>query len=125
MKYWLSHPWFAAGPSACSLVAGRREARPADLAGWREGVRASAPLIDQTLHEPAAAAREALILNLRLTAGVDADEFRQRWGYDTTALLNEALSGTGLEPLVRSHVGRVMLTDEGRLLSNEIFSRLM
>lgn len=125
LKYWLSHPWFAAGPSACSFVAGRREARPADLAAWREGVRSRTPLIDQTLHEPAAAAREALILNLRLTAGVEASEFRRRWGYDTTTLLDEALRGTGLEPLVKSNGGRVMLTDEGCLLSNEIFARLM
>ena len=124
MKYWLSLPWFAAGPSACSYVGGRRGARPADLARWRDDVRAAAPPIDQSLGDPLACAREALVLNLRLTAGVGVDEFRARWGYDAAALVEEALSGTGLEPLVHAAGGRLILTGRGRLLSNEIFARL-
>jgi len=125
LKYWLSHPWFAAGPSACSYVGGRRQARPADLALWREGVRAGAPPIDQTLSDAAAAAREALILNMRLTAGVVVDDFRRRWGCDPAVLVEETLGGTGLESLVDRRGGRVALTHEGRLYSNEIFSRLL
>jgi oxygen-independent coproporphyrinogen-3 oxidase len=125
LKYWLSHPWFAAGPSACSYVGGRRGARPADLAAWRDAVRMAAPPIDQSPADPEAAAREALILNLRLTAGVGRDEFRACWGYDPAAILHDALSATGLESLVHDAGGRVMLTDRGRLLSNEIFARLI
>ncbi len=125
MKYWLSLPWFATGPSACSYVGGRRGARPADLARWRDAVRAAAPPIDQTLASPEAEAREALILNLRLTEGVGLDEFRSRWGYDPATILEEALSGTGLEPLVHCGGGRATLPERGRLLSNEIFARLV
>jgi len=87
-------------------------------------VRAAAPPIDQSLADPSACAREALILNLRLTAGVGVDEFRARWGYDAATLLEEALSGTGLESLVHAAGGRLILTGRGRLLSNEIFARL-
>jgi oxygen-independent coproporphyrinogen-3 oxidase len=67
--------------------------------------------------EPDGAAAEALILSLRLQTGVaedDADGARRpaiEWGIE---------SG-----LVERNAGRLRLTLRGRLLSNELFGRLL
>lgn len=68
--------------------------------------------------EPAAARAEAAILRLRLADGLDVAAL-------TDPLLAAGLGWAVTEDLARVDAGRVCLTPRGRLLSNEVFTRLL
>jgi oxygen-independent coproporphyrinogen-3 oxidase len=74
---------------------------------------------------PELARADTLIMGLRLNEGVSLAEFRRRFGPDADdgyAATFEEMTGLGL--LERSN-GRVRLTPRGRLLANEVFTRLL
>ena len=68
---------------------------------------------------------EALFLGLRLNAGVDLSRLREQFG---GAMVENALPAllevcdAGLLGMERD---RIFLTDRGRMVSNEVFSRLL
>jgi len=127
LRYWRSEPWLGLGPSAHSHIGQRRFGRPADMAAWMEQVREGLfdPASDDyTLPSPAARAREALILELRLIDGVDPVEFSRRWGSDPAAERAAAIDEMEREGWISRRGGRLALTTRGLLLSNEVFSRL-
>jgi oxygen-independent coproporphyrinogen-3 oxidase len=127
LKYWRSLPYLGLGPSAHSFLHGRRRANPADLERWKECIRplGASPPEDYTLPEPAGRAREALVLEMRLTEGVDLDAFAVRWGLDPRAALAQTLDDLEEAGLVRHRGGRLALTPRGVLLSNEVFGRML
>jgi len=127
LRYWRSEPWLGLGPSAHSHIGQRRFGRPADMAAWMGQVRDGLfdPASDDyTLPSPAARAREALILELRLIDGVDTGAFARRWGSDPAAERAAALDEMEREGWISRRGGRLALTTRGLLLSNEVFSRL-
>ena len=70
LVYWLRRPYLALGPSAHGFVRGRRYANHRDLAHWARGVGQGRPESSSERETPEAAAREALMLGLRLSCGV-------------------------------------------------------
>jgi len=128
LKYWRSDPWAGAGPSAHSYLGGRRRARPADMMRWRRWVEGGGPpeeIEDYTLPSPGQRAREALVLALRLSEGVDLSAFTARWGYDPAERLAGPIAELSEAGLLTAREGRLALTERGVLLSNEVFTRLM
>ena len=74
---------------------------------------------------PELARADTLIMGLRLNEGVSLPEFRRRFGPgadDGYGATFEELTGLGL--LERAN-GRIRLTPRGRLLANEVFTRLL
>jgi len=74
---------------------------------------------------PELARADTLIMGLRLNEGVSLSEFRRRFGDgadDAYAATFEEFVSLGL--LERTNV-RVRLTARGRLLANEVFTRLL
>lgn len=128
LKYWRSTPYAGIGPSAHSYLNGRREGRPADLSAWAAWVNSvegeTGRLLDYTLEDPEAAAREALVLELRLIEGVDTARFAGRWGMNPLELLGEEIADLDEKGLVRVDGTRLNLTEDGLLMSNEVFARL-
>ncbi|HET9480762.1 MAG TPA: radical SAM family heme chaperone HemW [Candidatus Polarisedimenticolia bacterium] len=127
LKYWTGAEYLGVGPSAHSLLDGRRIARPAGLAewvDWMDRARTEPAAGDLTLPGRDERAREALILALRLLEGVQLDAFAARWGYDprrTRAAEIQSLIAAGLLGLSGACL---RLTPRGLLLSNEVFVRL-
>ena len=82
---------------------------------------------------PELARADTLIMGLRLNEGVSLSEFRRRFGSgadDAYAATFEEFVSLGLlerAPSASSGQapGRVRLTDRGRLLANELFTRLL
>ncbi len=134
LKYWRSEACLGVGPSAHSLLDGRRHRRRASLAGWVAWVEARAKGSDRggpadgddyTLPDAAARAREALVLELRLTAGVGVGAFRERWDFDPEEELGAEIGMLVEAGLLERKDGRLRLTGRGVLLSNEVFCRLI
>ncbi len=128
LKYWRSDPWGGAGPSAHAYLGGRRLARPADMQRWRlwvDGGGDPAGAEDYTLGTAEERAREALVLALRLSEGVDLDAFTAQWDYDPAERLAAPIAELADAGLLAGGAGRLTLTARGILLSNEVFTRLM
>ena len=66
--------------------------------------------------------REALIMGLRLSGGVDVAAMRSRYGQDAWTRFGSALALSGDAGLVTFRDGRLKLTRQGTPLSNEVLA---
>lgn len=125
MAYWQRVPYEALGPGAHAFDgalerrwnAARLDAYLAALLPQDGSAAALPPGGAEIVDEPTARA-ERTILGLRLAAGVD------------TSLIDDPLLAAGLRwgltgGLVEQEAGRLRLSETGRMLSNEVFSRLL
>jgi oxygen-independent coproporphyrinogen-3 oxidase len=125
LAYWQRRPYEALGPGAHAFDGRTRRWNAARLDGYVAALtpptgtpRAAPPGASETL-DAAAARAEGVVLALRTDRGVDASVLRDRaFG----APLRLALE-TGHASLTADE--RVVLTTPGRLVSNELFSRLL
>ncbi|HEU5250807.1 MAG TPA: radical SAM family heme chaperone HemW [Thermoanaerobaculia bacterium] len=127
VKYWTRTPTLGLGVSAHELWDGRRRANVSAIVPYvttlSEGRRPLA--LDQPVGE-AEAARERIVLGLRLSDGVPAGEIEAWIESEGDALLAgdyRAWFEAGL--LSRENDGRVRFTERGFLLSNEILCRFV
>lgn len=135
LAYWQGRQYLGLGPSACGMldsptalhsgmldpeadgdVARVRYCQAVSIEGWLNGELPEIELLDSQ-----EAAREDLMMGLRLTEGVVADRF-SRAGLE--AVLDELLAECLLESVDVDGVLRVRTTREGWLLGNEVFSRV-
>jgi len=68
---------------------------------------------------------EAMFLGLRMNVGVDLEELRAEFGEGLTRGAVAALTDVEQAGLVEREGSRVRLTARGRMVSNEVFSRLL
>jgi oxygen-independent coproporphyrinogen-3 oxidase len=68
---------------------------------------------------------DTMILGLRLAVGIDAREFLRRHGRDLRAVYGSIVDEFVGYGLLEATDTRVRLTPRGRLLSNELFQRLL
>jgi oxygen-independent coproporphyrinogen III oxidase len=140
LKYWQRQPYVGFGLDAHSmLTAGDEAVRFANTSDLDEYLGDAASTTPFRLFESAASAaatevdvigreeafEESLFLGLRLNEGVDLDRLRGQFG---EAMLRDAMPAL-LEVrdagLLELGAERMRLTPRGRLVSNEVFSRLL
>jgi oxygen-independent coproporphyrinogen-3 oxidase len=125
LKYWRREPVLAFGVSAVSFDGATRRTNSGSIPAYLSaiGARGRAVVAEETL-EPAVGLREAVLLGLRITEGVESAAFEEAvatLGPEDRARLQDAFDA-GL--LARDR-GRVRLTRSGVLLSNEVFAVLL
>jgi oxygen-independent coproporphyrinogen-3 oxidase len=136
LVYWQDGGWLGLGPGAHSHLDGRRFAVMRSPGGYirsamqspRPGAtpRQWMPQIDFEECPDAATARaDAAILGLRLARGLDVDAFSRRFGLTEREAFGDALDESQSLGLVERDGAVVRLTRHGRLLSNEVFVRLL
>ncbi len=123
--YWERRPYEAVGPGAHAFDGITRRWNAARLEGYMgalaptDGGPARLPPGDSEVIDPVSAAAEAVILGLRMDRGVPLSASREM-------PLAEAFGWALASELVEvTEDQRVVLTTRGRLLSNELFSRLV
>jgi oxygen-independent coproporphyrinogen III oxidase len=129
LKYWTRHPYLGFGVDAHSMV-------PALSGSNIESVRFAStdnleqyvsgetpPQIDKIGWDKAL--QEAFFLGLRLTRGVDLGELAMRYGPAALIAFREDFAELSSLGLVEVERGCIRLTRRGRLLSNEVFARLI
>jgi oxygen-independent coproporphyrinogen-3 oxidase len=81
LVYWLRRPYLGCGPSAHSLLAGRRLGNHYALARWAQALeRGEDPAAEVEGEDTGARARETVMLGLRLSSGLDAaDHEPEAW----------------------------------------------
>lgn len=123
LKYWTDADYLGFGPAAHSKRGARRWANAADLAAYlRSG---GAPAIAADDQPAAVRGLEALVTGLRLLEGVDLEALAARHGGGIPAPDDPLLGLLASEGLVVIDGARLRLTRRGRLVSNEIFERLI
>jgi oxygen-independent coproporphyrinogen-3 oxidase len=140
LKYWQRLPYLGIGLDAHSMLtteAGAvRFANTSDLDEYLNDADAAAPsglnvIVEKSevsevdLIGAAEAFEESLFLGLRLNEGVRLDHLRGRFGEAMVGSAMPALLEVRDAGLLELDSGRMRLTAHGRLVSNEVFSRLL
>jgi len=137
LKYWTRQPYLGFGVDAHSLLPIPRPSNNGQV--WSttnvESVRfstsdnleqyVSGASLTRTPVTEDQAIEEAFFLGLRLTKGVDLLELAERYGTAASIAFRDEFADMANAGLVEVDEGRLRLTDRGRLLSNEVFARLI
>jgi oxygen-independent coproporphyrinogen-3 oxidase len=122
LGYWRGDPWEAVGPGAHAFDGARRRWNAARLEGYLEALQpggGAAPSLPPAGEDPdGGGTAERALLALRTRAGVEVHALDR-------ADLAQGLSWALDAGLIEHAAGRLALTLRGRLLSNEVFSRLL
>lgn len=125
-KYWTGGEYLGFGPSASSDFAGKRFTLVRDLQTYIQGIRTGGNVMEDIQEIPLRErAGEYLMLRLRTSAGIYAEEYERSF----------MLPFAPLEDVLRRHMayfrvqqnddGRWYLTPKGYLVSNDIISDLL
>jgi oxygen-independent coproporphyrinogen-3 oxidase len=127
LKYWTRQPYLGFGVDAHSMLrvqSGNLEAVRFATTDNLEQYVSGAPLQPtHVTHEQAL--EESFFLGLRLVRGIDLTELAEQFGPSATITYREELAEMANARLVEVTEGHVHLTNRGRLVSNEVFARLI
>jgi putative oxygen-independent coproporphyrinogen III oxidase len=116
--YWNCGDYLGIGPAAHSCMAGRRFFYPADTAAFLAGTARPQP-------DGGCGAEDFLILQLRLTKGLDLAEYRRRGG-PTFTPAQEAFVEQCVQHGYARYDGRTLaLTPAGMIVQNAILAQLL
>jgi oxygen-independent coproporphyrinogen-3 oxidase len=126
LKYWTRQPYIGFGVDAHSMLRCRADSVEAvrfATADSLEAFEAGAPLSRTDVNRESAL-EEEFFLGLRLNRGVDMEIIVERYGrtVDVLQFQIEDLITCGL---LQKNASTISLNDRGRLLSNEVFERLI
>ena len=126
LTYWLNEPYLGFGPGAHSWFARERYWNANPPQEYVDRLAAGASVIGgrETIDEALEQA-ETVILGLRLNAGLSRARFAQRFGMALDNVFGAPLAQCAKWDLLTDDGERVRLTPRGRLLSNEVFVRLL
>ena len=127
MVYWQNQPYLGVGVAAHSWLDGHRMANTENLDEYLAtfaGKRPLLPDMDEVIGLDLELA-ETVILGLRLEAGVDINSLKNRFGIDVLSYYSQPIREMVDSGLMK-HTGEyIRLTRRGRLLSNEVFWRIL
>lgn len=126
LNTWAMHEWVGLGPSAASQHGGWRGANVSDLGRWRDDLAAGRRMTeDRIALTPAQLAEDALIFGLRMNAGVDLADWRERCPAAPWVAVEELLQRLAGDGLAVIDGERVRLTTRGRLLADSVGLEVM
>jgi oxygen-independent coproporphyrinogen-3 oxidase len=126
LTYWLNEPYLGFGPGAHSCFNHERFWNLNAPQVYIERLKCDESVVAgrQTINTALAQA-ETVILGLRLTEGVTRARFAQRFGVTLDEIFGQTLKQCANWGLLTDDGECVRLTQRGRLLSNEVFQRLL
>jgi oxygen-independent coproporphyrinogen-3 oxidase len=129
MRYWQRQPYLGIGLDAHSMLRSAvgvnqavRFANTEDLDRYCAGTD-NATLIPDRI-SAAQALEEAFFLGLRTNAGIDLETLREEFGA-AVEMYQPMIAELAAEDFLEKARSCVRLTEQGRLLSNEVFGRLL
>jgi putative oxygen-independent coproporphyrinogen III oxidase len=126
LLYWRYGAYAGVGPGAHGRldIAGKRIATVCERLPerWRQAVaRVGHGIAEMSEVSASDAAREHLLMNMRLAEGIDLFAYRARWNWQPQASSIAALAGDGL---VELRGGNLCATPKGRLVLNGVIAGL-
>ena len=125
-KYWTGGEYLGFGPSASSDFAGKRFTMVRDLQAYIRGIQTGGNIMEDVQEIPLRErAGEYLMLRLRTTAGIYAEEYERTFLLPFKPLEEVLLKHRVYYRTAQSEDGRWYLTPRGFLVSNDIISDLL
>ena len=125
-KYWTGGEYLGFGPSASSDFAGKRFTLVRDLQTYIQGIRDGGEVMEDVQEIPLRErAGEYLMLRLRTSGGIAAEEYERRFLLPFAPLEEILLKHENLYYTTRNEEGRWCLTPKGYLISNDIITDLL
>lgn len=126
MKYWTGGEYLGFGPSASSDFAGKRYTLVRDLQGYIQGIKGGGNVMEDIQEIPLRErAGEYLMLRLRTSAGIRAEEYERMFLLPFAPLEEVLYKYRAYYKAERADNGRWTLTPKGYLVSNDIISDLL
>lgn len=117
LLYWNGGEYIGVGPAAHSHWAGARWGNTPELPEWKRA-------FEEKL-EPAAKARETLVMGLRRLAGWGRTEFRAATGFDYGELRGPEIARLAAQGLLVVEPDRIRLADDALFVSDAVFAELV
>ena len=126
LKYWTGGAYLGFGPDASSDFAGKRFSMIRDLRGYVDGILSGGQVIDDLQEVPhRERAGEYLMMRLRTTLGIQAEEYEKKYLLPFAPLEKALIKCQDRGHAVKQDNGSWILTPEGFLISNSIISDLL
>lgn len=126
LKYWRDGEYVGFGPSAAGHWGGGRYRNPPELDGYYAAAATGRwPLADPEPSDPYREMRTAAVLGLRLTEGIDAAAFEERFGVNPKTYYEKELAAFVAAGLVTVDGDNVGLSRRGLFLADEVFAALI
>ena len=126
MRYWSGGEYLGFGPSASSDFGGKRFTLTRDLQAYITGIRDGGDIIDEMEEIPMRErAGEYLMLRLRTSTGVSAEEYERLFLLPFAPLEDVLEKRRRLFHATQNDQGRWVLTPKGYLVSNDIITDLL
>lgn len=119
--YWRAEPFYGFGPGAASFVDGIRRMNHRSVTTWiRKVVAGESPIVEEEVLTPEERAREAVMVGLRQSVGLDLAEFQRRYGFELLPLGGEAALKFLQKGWLEVVDGSLRLTRAGRLFTDTV-----
>ncbi len=126
LTYWHNRPYLGVGAGAHSSFAGRRFSTALKVREYIERVQSSGnAVIASEEISPDLEMTETAMLALRLNEGLSLALFEQRCGTPFEQVFGRRLAPIEAAGLLERSDGMIRLSEQGRLLGNEVFMRLL
>ena len=127
LVYWQNHDYLGVGVAAHSSLNGHRLANTSSIDEYLQNFADGLPFLSEMDEEIDAELllAETVILGLRLDDGVSLDGIQKRFGVDVISYYGQQISEMTEAGLLEYTGNSLKLTRRGRLLSNEVFWRLL
>ena len=127
LGYWQSVPYLGVGAAAHGCIDGVRWGNEPDAQRYIRAVRMGQPVRrpEDPDRTETSAMEEYAFLALRTAAGIDAADFRRRFGMDAAAVYGAVIARYERQGLLRCADGRIALTPAGMKIGNEIFAAFL
>jgi oxygen-independent coproporphyrinogen-3 oxidase len=122
LKYWTDRVFMGLGSAAHGMTGQVRYINHERLTEYEAALRSRCLPEQRIAFSPEIRFREALIMGLRLTGGLDLRALGLRYEIDAETFVRTTVGQFEDAGLLCFDHGRVMLTPRGRLLSNLVFS---
>ncbi|MBM83088.1 MAG: coproporphyrinogen III oxidase [Planctomycetaceae bacterium] len=119
--YWRGLPYFGFGPGAARYTNGWRDTNHRSVTSWLKLIESKESAIATTEElSPEDRAREAIVLGLRRTCGVDRREFSRLTGYELDELASSVITSLVEAGHLEDQQDAIRLTDQGRMLFDSV-----
>jgi oxygen-independent coproporphyrinogen-3 oxidase len=124
--YWQGLPYYGFGPGAASYIRGTRRTNHRSVTTWLQRVRAGESGVgeSETLSREDRA-REAIMLGLRRTAGIERRVFLERFEVDLDELAGPTIASFVAAGLLEDTGGSIRLTYGGRCVADTVMSEFL
>jgi oxygen-independent coproporphyrinogen III oxidase len=122
MKYWTDTPFYGLGCGAHSYDGRMRWVNTLQTENYIDQVAARGHAVNERRQlDDSQRATEAIFMALRLSEGINLEEFRAAYGLNISERYGAELERLAEAGLIQLTENRLLLTARGRLLSNEVF----